>query len=75
MTGLNPVTVYLPPEEIEALDREAGEAGRSGVSAHVRWILDMRREFGEPVEVDRPDRPPRPQRGLPAQIADQFAND
>ena len=40
---LRPVTVYLPPEEMEALEREAAEEGRSGASAQVRFILAKRR--------------------------------
>lgn len=39
-----PLTVYLDDEEIAALDREADEAGRSGVSSQIRWILARRRE-------------------------------
>lgn len=35
--------VYLPEEEAAALERESQEAGRSGISAQIRWILTERR--------------------------------
>lgn len=41
--SLRAFTVYLPPEEVEALDREAEENGRSGSSAQIRFILLQRR--------------------------------
>lgn len=40
---LQPVTIYLPREEVKALKREADENGRTGVSQQVRWILGRRR--------------------------------
>jgi hypothetical protein len=40
---LRPLTVYLPPEEVDALEREAREQGRSGASAQIRFILAERR--------------------------------
>ncbi len=41
--SLRPVTIYLSQQEIEALDQEASDEGRSGLSAQVRWILAQRR--------------------------------
>lgn len=35
--------VYLPAEEVAALEREADEAGFSGLSQYVRWLLAQRR--------------------------------
>lgn len=43
MSDLRPVTIYLSQEEIDELGKEAAEAGRSGASAQVRWILARRR--------------------------------
>lgn len=40
---LVPQTIYLAPEEIAALEAEAKDEGRSGVSAQVRFILMKRR--------------------------------
>lgn len=40
---IRPITVYLPKEEVEALQRESEADGRSGVSAQIRWILQQRR--------------------------------
>jgi hypothetical protein len=51
---LRPVTVYLPPEEVEALEREADEEGRSGASAQARYVLlQHRRELGRRRERER----------------------
>jgi hypothetical protein len=36
-------TIYLPPEEIRELEGEAAEAGRSGISAQIRFLLGRRR--------------------------------
>lgn len=38
-----PITVWISDELKRELEREADEAGRSGVSAHIRWILECRR--------------------------------
>jgi len=40
---IRPITVYLPGDEIEALQRESDADGRSGVSSQIRWILQQRR--------------------------------
>lgn len=42
---LRPLTIYLPPEEVDALEREAREEGRTGASAQVRFILAQRRRL------------------------------
>ncbi len=50
---LKPITVYLSPEEVDELNREADEHGQSGASARIRWILwQRRRERSE--NVSRP---------------------
>ncbi len=38
-----PITVWISDELKQELEREARDAGRSGVSAHIRWILERRR--------------------------------
>lgn len=43
MTGLKAITVYLPEAEVDALNREAEENGRSGASAQIRFLLGQRR--------------------------------
>lgn len=35
--------VYLPADEVKRLEQEAREAGHSGLSQYVRWILAERR--------------------------------
>lgn len=44
MADLKAITIYLPPDEVEALNREADDEGRSGASAQIRWILAKRRQ-------------------------------
>lgn len=46
MADLKALTVYLPPEEVDALDTQAVEAGRSGVSAEIRFQLAQLRRAG-----------------------------
>lgn len=41
--ALRQLTLFLEDEEVDALEREAAEQGRAGVSAHIRWILACRR--------------------------------
>lgn len=40
---LKPVTVYLSTREIRDLNVDAAEAGRSGLSSQVRYILAVSR--------------------------------
>lgn len=41
---LHPISVYLTGAEIAQLEAEAAAAGRTGASAHIRWILAQRRK-------------------------------
>ena len=51
--NLRAITLYLPPEEIDALETEAEEDGRSGVSAQIRFILAQRRKSQDQHERER----------------------
>lgn len=46
--SLRALTLYLPEEEVERLKQEARDAGRSGASSQIRWILFQRR-----VEIEK----------------------
>lgn len=47
-------TVYLPGDLIVELESEARAAGRSGISAHVRHILETRQEIRREQEAVAP---------------------
>lgn len=44
---LRPLTLYISQKEFEDLEKEAKEAGRSGVSSQIRYILGIRRSKNE----------------------------
>jgi hypothetical protein len=50
LPDLKALTVYLPEDEVHALNRDAAEGGRSGASAQIRYVLERQRS-AEPTSL------------------------